>query len=493
MKSSSTMSAVVLCTALFGIQESLAVQGVSSAEAVGLHVPRQPGLTPSSREQPTDSSALMQSQLQAIAKDAYIYAYPMLFNYKTLYQQAVDTQSPAYVGGLGTFRHYSKLYGPKNREAVTPNNDTLYSWAWLDLRREPWVLSVPEVSKDRYYVFQGIDLFTYNFAYVGSRATGHHAGHYLYVGPAWNGKVPAGIDKVFKSDTDIVALYGRTGLDGPSDVKNVQDIQQKYQLVPLSEFEHQAPPAPVPAIKFPVWDEAQATSADFIPYLNFLLQFTQPVDPSEHELMQRFAKIGVGPGLSSALTAPGTPTRAAIARGVADARLALASTERKTVSSLGLFGSRAELKNNYMARAVGAGVGIYGNTETEAVYFGTPFDTDKHQLLGKYTYKLHFAKKDLPPAKFFWSMTMYDLPGHYLVANPINRYSIGDRTENIKYGADGSLDIYVQHAEPDGDKKANWLPAQSGPYFLITRIYGPQRAALDGTWQMVKPQKIDSK
>jgi hypothetical protein len=235
-------------------------------------------------------------EARAIAKDAYIYAYPMLFNYKTLYEQAEDPGSKSYVGGFGKFRNYSHPYGPENKDIVTPNNDTPYSWAWLDLRREPWVLTVPAVKNDRYYVFQWIDLFTYNFAYVGSRTTGNGAGHYLFAGPNWHGDTPKGIDKVFRSETDIILTLGRTALSGPSDVKDVEAIQKQYRLTPLSAFEHSSAPPPVAKVAFPKWDEAKATSIDFIAYLNFLLQFTQPTAPSETELMQRFAKIGIAPG-----------------------------------------------------------------------------------------------------------------------------------------------------------------------------------------------------
>ncbi len=428
-------------------------------------------------------------EARAIAKDAFLYAYPMLFNYKTLYQQTVDSTSKAYVGGFGKFRNYSHPYGPENKEIVTPNNDTPYSWAWLDLRREPWVLSVPEVPKDRYYVFQWIDLFTYNFAYVGSRATGSGAGHYLFAGPNWHGETPKGIDKVFRSETDLILTLGRTALNGASDVRNVQAIQKQYKLTPLSAFEHTAAPPPAAKVTFPKWDEAKATSIDFIAYLNFLLQFTQPPAPSEKELMERFARIGIAPGAPFD-SAPLPPeTRAALEAGVADGKAALGDAEKHTTSSFDLFGTREDLKGNYTTRAVAAAMGIYGNTKEEAVYVGIRVNAQHEPLLGTQPYVLHFDKKDLPPAQFFWSMTLYDLPARHLVANPLNRYSIGDRTKGLKYGADGSLDIYVQHASPGADKVANWLPAPVGAYNLITRIYGPDQTVLDGTWKFPEPQK----
>jgi hypothetical protein len=428
-------------------------------------------------------------EARGIAKDAFIYAYPMLFNYKTLYQQALDPGSKSYVGGFGKFRNYSQPYGPENKEIVTPNNDTPYSWAWLDLRREPWVLTVPAVKNDRYYVFQWIDLFTYNFAYVGSRTTGNGAGHYLFAGPNWHGDTPKGIDKVFRSETDLILTLGRTALSGSADVKNVQAIQKQYQVTPLSAFEHTSAPPPVAKVTFPKWDEAKATSIDFISYLNFLLQFTQPTAPSEVELMQRFAKIGIAPGEAFDPAALPPATREAIEAGVADGKAALADAEKHTTSSYDLFGSRQDLNGDYMKRAVAAAMGIYGNTKEEAVYVGTHVNADHEQLVGTQPYVIHFDKKDLPPAKFFWSMTMYDLPARHLVANPIHRYSIGDRTKGIQYGADGSLDIYVQHASPGADKESNWLPAPEGAYDVIARIYGPDASVFDGSWKFPEPQK----
>ncbi|WP_260858795.1 DUF1254 domain-containing protein [Paraburkholderia sp. BCC1885] len=447
---------------------------------------------PGARAQASDATATLSAspdEARAIAKDAFIYAYPMLFNYKTLYEQALDPASKSYVGGFGKFRNYSQPYGPENKEIVTPNNDTPYSWAWLDLRREPWVLTVPAVKNDRYYVFQWIDLFTYNFAYVGSRTTGNGAGHYLFAGPNWHGDTPKGIDKVFRSETDIILTLGRTALSGPADVKNVEAIQKQYRLTPLSTFEHTGAPPQVAKLTFPKWDEAKATSIGFIAYLNFLLQFAQPTAPSEAALMQRFAKIGIAPGAAFDPATLPPATRDAIEQGVADGKAALADAEKHTTSSYDLFGSREDLHGDYMKRAVAAAMGIYGNTKEEAVYVGTRVNADHEQLVGSQPYVVHFDKKDLPPAKFFWSMTMYDLPGRHLVANPLSRYSIGDRTRGIRYGADGSLDIYIQHTSPGADKESNWLPAPDGPYNVIARIYGPDASVFDGSWKFPVPQK----
>ncbi len=351
------------------------------------------------------------------------------------------------------------------------------------------MLTVPAVKNDRYYVLQWIDLFTYNFAYVGSRTTGNKAGHYLFAGPNWRGETPKGIDKVFRSDTDIILTLGRTALNGPSDVKNVQAIQKGYKLTPLWSFERTTPPVPVPKVNFPKWDEARANSIEFISYLNFLLQFTQPPAPSEVGLMARFARIGIAPGVPFEPGKLSPELTVAIKQGLADGKAALAGAEKHTTSSFNIFGSREDLHDDYTTRAVAAAMGIYGNTKEEAVYVGTRLNGDHEPLVGSLPYVIHFDKKDLPPAKFFWSMTMYSLPDRHLVANPIKRYSIGDRTKGLTYGADGSLDVYVQHTSPGAEHEANWLPAPEGAYDLIMRIYGPGQEVFDGKWKFPEPRR----
>lgn len=426
-----------------------------------------------------------QEEVRAIAKEAYIYAFAMLENYNTLYKQVASPTAPEYVGGFGKFRHYSQLYTPDNHDVVTPNNDTPYSWAWLDLRAEPWVVTVPKVPEGRYYVQQWVDLFTYNFAYIGSRATGNDAASYLIAGPGWKGETPKGIKKVFPSETALVMTLTRIALNGPDDIANVKKVQAGMKLQPLSAYlKTQSPPA-APEIQFPPYDADKAHSHDFIGYLNFLLQFTQPPHASETALMQRFARIGIGPGLPfDAKTLP--PARlAAIDAGVADAKAKMSEKAKTMLSSNGLFGSRAFLKNNYLTRAIAAEKGLYGNSIDEAWYGGYEGDGNKASMI-------HFSRHALPPAKFFWSVTLYTLPDRFLYANELKRYSIGDRTPGLKYDADGGLTLYVGHVSPGEEKESNWLPAPAGPYSAVGRVYGPSPAAIDGRWNLPPLQPIDT-
>jgi hypothetical protein len=417
------------------------------------------------------------AEARSIAKEAYIYATALLENYNTLYKQLGNPEAPEYVGGLNHFRHYSKLFTPANHDVVTPNNDTPYSWAWLDLRAEPIVLSVPKVDKRRYYVLQFIDLFTFNFAYVGVRATGFEAGNYLIVGPQWQGETPAGIAQVLRSETEIAVILGRTSLASASDEAAVRALQSKYQLHPLSTFSKKPAPTPAAKIDWPPYDKAKARSHDFIGYLNFLLQFAEPPHPSERSLFQRFEKIGVAPGKPFDATTLPAPVLSGIDQGIADAEEQLKATIAKTSSANGLFGTREFLAGDYEKRAVGALMGLYGNSREEAWYGGVVGD-------GKEQVELRFAKEQLPPAKFFWSTTLYELPDRFLFDNALKRYSLGDRTPGLKFEKDGSLVLYVGHESPDKAKESNWLPAPAGPYSLVTRVYGPSQAAIDGTWKL---------
>jgi hypothetical protein len=416
-------------------------------------------------------------EAEAIAKEAYIYAYPMMENYQTWRSQAVDKSYPGYVGGFNVFRHYSEPFTPENKDVVTPNNDTPYSWAWLDLRAEPMVVGVPSVPKDRYYVMQWIDLFTQNFAYVGVRSTGFEAGNYMIAGPNWKGKQPPGIKEMFKAETDIVGTLTRTALQGPDDVANVKALQAQYKLQPLSAFLKQPAPMPAPAVSFPPYDKAKARTHDFIGYLNFLLQFAEPPDPSEVGLRKRFEKIGIGPGWPWDASKIDPQLLAAIDAGAKDGQAAIDALAAKTFDTNGLFGSRAQLKNNYLNRAVAAMKGLYGNSIEEAWYGGYLCDGSKPSMV-------HFTKANLPPGKFFWSMTMYSLPDRFLYANPLNRYSVGDRTKGLEYGKDGSLTIYVSNNSPGKDKESNWLPAPAAKCSLVARVYGPSKAAMTGKWKL---------
>jgi hypothetical protein len=296
------------------------------------------------------------------------------------------------------------------------------------------------------------------------------------VGPQWKGDVPTSFRQIFMSETDIVGILGRTQLNGPQDVENVKQIQAGFKLIPLSVFQNKPSPDAPPALIFPPYDKVKTTTHDFIAYLNFFLTLA-PAHPKEIALRKRMEKIGIAPGAKWNADDVDPAILAGIDAGIVAAQQDIKKKIGSTHSSNGLFGSRAALGEDYLTRDVAAAMGLYGNDLAEAWYGG--FVGDGSELK-----RIHFPDGQLPPAKFFWSITLYTLPDRFLYGNPLNRYSIGDRTQGLQYDADGGLTLYVGHASPGKNRESNWLPAPQGPYSFVARIYGPSEAAMNGEWKL---------
>ena len=431
-------------------------------------------------------TAVNPQEAQQIAEEAYIYAYPMLENYKMMFAMAIFRGSPAYEAPFNQFVNVAELHGPEYTAIVRPNTDTFYSGVWLDLRAEPIVLQVPAVQAPRYYAFQLIDLYTHNFDYIGSRTTGFEAGAYLIAAPEWTGETPDRITKIIRSESNIVMALARTQVFGSDDVDNVKAIQQQYKATPLSEYlGTDAPPEPS-AVDFPIWNPEQVKSAGFTGYLNFLLDQVKPYT-TEAEILERFAKIGIGPGRTFEPGDVDPEIVEAIEAGVASASAKIeqkmsALGERKDGWMLitGAFGSREMMQGKYLTRAAAAAFGLWGNNLAEAFYPECSQDSDGEALdTSKHNYVLRFQADQLPPVRAFWSLSMYKLPEQLFIENPINRYVISSITEGLKYAEDGSLTVYLRHESPGADKETNWLPAPDGPFSLQARLYWPKLEALE--------------
>jgi hypothetical protein len=430
------------------------------------------------------------NEARAIAKEAYTYANPIADNYRVFYGSFVDEQDPEYKTPINQLVNLARVYTHKDRAVQTPNSDTPYSWLALDLRTEPYVLTVPEIEEGRYFSIQLIDLYTHNFDYIGSRATGNAGGDFLIVGPGWNGDAPDGIDKVIRAETELVIAIYRTQLFYPGDMDNVKAVQAGYKVQPLSASSDRLAPKAAPAIDFikPLTREEITKSPKIFQQLNFVLQFC-PMHPSEQELMARFAKLNIGAGQNFAWDAFSPEIQAAIAQGIADAWDEFAELKKRAdkgeVGSGDVFGTREHLQNNYLHRMAGAVLGIWGNSEEEAIYPSYYVDAEGQKLEGAHDYTLHFAPGLLPPVNSFWSLTMYELPASLLVENPIDRYIINSpMLKDLLRDADGGITLYVQHNSPGAAWEANWLPAPKGPFSIIMRLYWPKAEALDGTWKL---------
>nr|BFD42267.1 DUF1254 domain-containing protein [Pseudomonas sp. FFPRI_1] len=429
-------------------------------------------------------------QARGIAKQAYLYGFPVVEMYKTLYTQAVDQGGPNFKAPFNRIGNTAQVFSPKDTAFVTPNSDTPYSFAWLDLRAEPQVLSLPAIDAQRYYSVQLIDLYTQNFDYLGTRSTGNQGGHYLIAGPDWQGPTPAGIDKVLHSESNIVYALYRTQLFDEKDLEQVQKIQQRYQVQALSQFLGRPPPPAPAAIHWPPPSPGMSDSPELFSYLSFMLAFAQP-QPEEKDLLARLASIGIIPGQPFPLKALDSAQKQALEDGISDGKAAFAAFKKEQVdthkiTSGDLFGSRQHLQDNYLYRYAGANMGIFGNSAEEASYIGY-FVDDQGQPLnaGQQRYRLHFAKGQLPPANAFWSLTMYDGKSKLLVANPLQRYLINSRMlPSLKTDADGGLTLHVQHQPPAKELQSNWLPAPDGPFYGVLRIYLPKPDVGNGQWKM---------
>ncbi len=443
-------------------------------------------------------SGLTATDARAIAKEAYIYGFPMTVNYQTMYKQAIDTTSRDYRGAFNTLNSSKSVATPDDKFVVTPNSDTPYSYLWMDLRAEPIVVTMPKIEANRYYTAQLVDLYTFNFAYLGTRAYGNEGGSFLIAGPGWNGDMPKGIKAVIRTETQFAYALFRTQLFNAADLSKVNKIQSEYHAEPLSSFLHQPAPAAAPAVNWPKFTEDMSTTPAMFPLVNFLFQFCPP-NPSESAVLARFARLNIGPGQTFDISKFSPEIQQAINDGIKDSAPDFEGVMKKVnadqVQSSDFFGARDFLKDNYLYRYVGAKIGLYGNTGADAIYFGFFVDAN-HQPLdaSKSSYELHFAKGDLPPNKAFWSLTMYDGKTQFLVANPLKRYLLNSTTlKSYKYGPDGSLTLYISHDNPGPAKQSNWLPAPDGPFYCVFRVYLPGEAVLNGTWKKPLMQPVQNK
>ncbi|WP_172330663.1 DUF1254 domain-containing protein [Mangrovicoccus sp. HB161399] len=453
-------------------------------------------------------------EARAIARDAYVYGYPLVENYRIQYTYFVDGSGAEYKGPWNTLINIARLYTPEDTAIQTPNSDTPYSMLGADLRAGPLVLRVPEIEKGRYYSLQFIDAYTFNFDYVGSRTTGNGGGTYLLAGPGWSGDAPAGIDKVLRSETEFALVIYRTQMMGPDDLDNVKKIQSGYGVQPLAAFLGQsaagaeAPPLekpnvlptrvtvahPVTQALVPVAQKEERTDPKFFEILDLTLKLG-PVPEAEKDIRAEMARLGIGTeaGFDAAKLPP--EILAAVKAGMSDAWDAF-GTFKKTqietgkVTSADLFGTRAKIGGNWMYRMAAVILGIYGNSPEEALYPALQVDSGGQGLSGANAYTVTFPKGQLPPVKAFWSVTMYDLPQSLLVANPIKRYLINSpMLPGLAMDDDGSLTIYVQNQPPGDGKESNWLPAPEGPFWMALRLYWPDDAALKGEWTAPKVVK----
>ncbi|MFL5021548.1 MAG: DUF1254 domain-containing protein, partial [Microvirga sp.] len=425
----------------------------------------------------------------------FIYGLPIVMNYTVMYEYAVDAKGSQFKAPFNHIKNLHHVATYKDTAVITPNSDTPNSTIWLDLRAEPMVISVPAIARDRYYSVQLIDGNTYNFGYIGTRATGTEAGDYLVVGPDWKGGTPTGIRQVFQSTTPFPLALIRTQLFNPDDMPNVEKIQSGYKSQPLSAFLKQPAPPAAPKIEF-----VPATTAgikdNFFQYLDAALQYV-PETPRDKAIRAKLAKIGIGPGKTFAFNDLSLEHKAAILVAMkqgddkVDKWLASGNKDINGWNVGSFFGDEAFYNGDWVMRAGAAKGGLLGNDAVEAMYPYTRTDATGEPLDGsKHRYTITFPPGQLPPVNAFWSVTMYDGRSQFLVKNPIDRYLINSPMMSaMTKDADGSLTLYIQKDSPGADKEANWLPAPDDTIYLVMRLYWPKPAppsilpAGEGTWR----------
>ena len=424
------------------------------------------------------SAELREEMAYTLGVQAYIYAYPLVHTnlFRWMWH---DEKSPRYVGPANKLNHFRELMNAESTVAATPNNDTLYTLAFLDLNESPVVIEVPEMG-DRYYTVQLADMYASNFGVLGTRATQAKAGRYLVVPPNWSGTVPKGIEAVHKSPTPWVMALLRILVDGKEDLPDVNALQDKFKLLNLAG-------EPLPAYSKPMPDIAMADKPlDVWRVINRGLTANPPV--AHHaNIVRQFRPIGVGVGLSQDLSTLDDATKRGLARAADTAhnivKTLAADISTKNVNNWGYPDSAiGRYGDDFAYRAAVTLMGLMANDPEEAVYMSSYTDANGVVLDGKQHYTLHFDADNLPPAGAFWSNTMYDSKTYGFSNNILNRFSIGDRTERLKYNDDGSLDIFIGPKALNESEISNWLPTPDGEFYMFLRLYLPNSKVLDQTW-----------
>jgi len=431
--------------------------------------------------------ALSEEEAYHIGVETYTYLYPLVLMDVTR-RQATNVEAGKTVGRgpMNTFVHVRTFPPADFRDVVRPNFDTLYSIAWLDLTKEPVIVSVPD-TQGRYYLLPMLDMWTDVFAVPGQRTTGTGAGRFAVVPRGWSGSLPRGVQRI-DAPTPHVWLDGRTQTNGPQDYDAVHKVQDGFGIARLSQLGKVSKPTPVridPKVdmKTPPMLQVNAMSAgDYFAY-GAKLMTVNPPHITDQPIVARMNRIGIVAGKSFDLGKAESAVKRALERVPADALTnfqAKIPTLGRVVNywqlitdTMGVYGTY------YLKRAIVAQIGLAANLPEDAVYPLNIGDADGKPLDGSNRYLLSFAKNEIPPVGAFWSLTLYDKDG-FPTANALNRCAIGDR-DALKYN-DGSLDLLIQHASPGADKESNWLPAPTGPFNLLMRLYAPEPQVLDGRW-----------
>lgn len=459
----------------------------------------QPGPPSAAREPSQPASAppghpvadISEQEAYAIAKDAYVYAYPAMLTYTTVRKLSnfAEPKVGDTFGPPNQFHHALAYPNADDRIVIRTNVDTLYSAAVLDLKAEPQVLSVP--ATDRYFQLPMLSLWTDVFAVPGTRTTGRNAARdFLVAAPEWKGDVPSGLELI-RSPTRYVWIIGRTQTNGPADYENVHKIQAGYKLRPLSAWgkgDYMPPKGTVdPSIDMRADPPKVVDQMDAATYFGQFAELLKdnPPNQMDYPIVHRLERVGFNVGQSFDLKKAPDAIRQAFERGYSDGKALVQAEGDKAAGKGGkgwVYTTRSgTYGTDYLYRAAIAQCCVGENLPQDAVYPALSSDSEGRSLDGNHKYVLHFDKGQWPPVDAFWSVTAYDADG-YFIPNPIKRQAIGDR-DKLVANADGSVDLYIQADSPGADKEGNWLPVSKAPFTLLLRLYSPREEFLEGKWE----------
>lgn len=439
----------------------------------------------------TTTETQVTGALAALAAEAYVFAYPLVTMELTRRQMTTAGSTVLGSAPLNVFAHMPVTPDASFEGVVSPNADTLYSVAWLDLSAGPVQLSVPG-TPGRYYLLPLYDAWTNVFACPGTRTTGSGAGEFVLVGAGWQGELPHEVERI-DAPTAMVAIIGRTQVNGAHDYPAVHAVQAGYRLTSLHGVAGAAEPCPGPLdlVTAPVDQVASLDAATFFAMAAHLMA-ANPTRTADAPMVAQMARLGVAPGLPFAWESLEPEVQQAIARGAADGLARVQAAGRRpraevrngwmTAYDLGAYGT------DYLQRAAVTVVGLGANLPQDAVYPMCRVDAEGEPLHGANHYLLHFEADSLPPVDGFWSLTMYN-DRQFFVANPIDRYAIGDR-DGLRFNADGSLTLLIQHTSPGEGLESNWLPAPEGSFNLMLRLFWPQPGVLERTWHVPVVRRV---
>jgi hypothetical protein len=455
------------------------VLGVALLAACGKSEPPPP---PPKVEPPKPAAPTVNAELKRLAAEVYVFAFPLVLT---------DVTRAIATAGIppDTFRHTRTLPDAKSTDTASPNADFLYSQAWLDLSNGPVILSVPD-TKGRYYLIAILDAWSNVAGSLGKRTTGTEKGEFAIVGPNWKGTLPGGVSEV-RSPTNLTWLFARTQTSGGADADAAARIQNDFKLRPLQAGAK--PGAKGAAARTEPVIEATTPARDQVAAMNATTYFTRvamllaknPPAADDAPMREKIAKLGIEPGRPFDMAKLDALSARSVEEGAKSAIDAITTSAKAASggeirSGWSFDVTQGRWGTDYGRRAVAAFTGLGLNAPEDAVFMATDVDADGHKLEGTNRYVMHFDSKSLPPADGFWSLSAYDEKKHF-TSNPVNRYNLGS-TSHLATNADGSIDLYVQNASPAAGRTANWLPAPSGRFNVILRIYWPKPEVIERKW-----------